>query len=172
MAIQHSLQTAIFGAGLVLLLGTGAALARTGAPLGFQILCLTTPAACAEGGAPMVSATPDVLALLGQVNSRVNRMIRPKADGRVDVWTISTNAGDCEDYVLAKRMALIAAGMPPAALRIATVQTRRGEGHAVLIVRTSAGDIVLDNLDPRLRGREQLGYRIVAMMSADPLVWN
>ena len=55
-------------------------------------------------------------------------------------------SGDCEDYALAKRDALIAAGIGSANARIATGVLPSGEYHAMLIVSTKRGDFVLDNL--------------------------
>jgi predicted transglutaminase-like cysteine proteinase len=92
---------------------------------------------------------------LQRVNSRVNRSIRRSEDyqtyGRADYWAAGSDnvkRGDCEDYVLAKRRALIEAGTPGQALSIAIVRTRQGEMHAVLLVATVEGEMVLDNLSP------------------------
>ena len=92
---------------------------------------------------------------LTTLNRRVNRSIRRASDdaqyGRAEYWTAPEGrgaAGDCEDYVLAKRRALLAAGVSPQALSIAVVRTRRGEMHAVLLVATPEGEVVLDNLSP------------------------
>jgi predicted transglutaminase-like cysteine proteinase len=92
---------------------------------------------------------------LNEINRTVNRAIRPTSDlaafGKVEYWTIprgSGAAGDCEDYVLAKRQALIQAGAPVESLSIAVVQTSRREMHTVLLVATRDGEVVLDNLTP------------------------
>ncbi len=152
----------------------GAALAGSGkhAPLGYQLMCLKTPAECKGGGKAQVAATTDLMATLKRVNSHVNRSIKPKADDGADVWSASASAGDCEDYVLAKRRALIKAGVPANALRIAHVKTRRGEGHAILVVKTSGRDLVLDNLTQTIRPLSQTGYRIVSMQGANPRQWS
>lgn len=142
------------------------------APMGFQLFCLKSPGFCQPGGAEEVAMTPELLKLLREVNLSVNAAIRPRADGRIDTWTLNARAGDCEDYVLAKRMELIEQGLPPSALRIAQVRTRKGAGHAVLVVNTDQGDVVLDNLSTRIGKLPSTGYRLVAMSSADPLVWN
>ena len=55
---------------------------------------------------------------------------------------------DCVGYVRAKREALTLAGLPAGALSPAVVKTRGGVIHAVLLVRTTEGDYVLDNLSP------------------------
>ena len=81
-------------------------------------------------------------------------------------------AGDCEDYVLAKRHALIASGLPPSALRIAYVVTSAQEGHAILVVKTNDRDLVLDNLSSVVRPLDESGYQIVSMSGSDPLVWS
>lgn len=60
---------------------------------------------------------------------------------------------------------------PPSALRIASVKVRTGAGHAILVVKTTAGDYVLDNLDNIVRTWSQTGYRIVAISTADPRIW-
>ena len=92
---------------------------------------------------------------LQRVNTQVNRSIRRSDDyvayGRADYWAAGVDRvkrGDCEDYALAKRKALIDAGVPGGALSIAIVRTLHGEMHAVLLVATSDGEVVLDNLSP------------------------
>lgn len=116
---------------------------------------------------------------LETVNRRVNRSIRRRTDadafGREDVWQRPEGpraAGDCEDYVLAKRHALIAAGVDAEALSIAIVRTRRGEMHAVLLVATPAGELVLDNLSPWVRPWREVGYDWLERQAPGrPLTW-
>jgi predicted transglutaminase-like cysteine proteinase len=148
------------------------AFARSKAPLGYQLMCLKTPAECKGGGAGTVKATGDTLALLKRVNAKVNALITPRNDGHADVWSASATSGDCEDYVLAKRRALIKAGLPASSLRIAYVKTRGGVGHAILVVKTSKGDYVLDNLNRSVRPLSQSGYRIISISGADPMQWS
>lgn len=57
----------------------------------------------------------------------------PEAAGRDD-WQEGQATGDCEDFALTKRSALIAAGMPADKLRVLVLRNRSG-GHAVLAVR-------------------------------------
>lgn len=142
------------------------------APLGFQLLCLRSPDFCLPGGTAEVALTDDLLDLLAKVNRQVNRMIRPQADGQVDRWSLDTVAGDCEDYVVAKRQRLMALGLPSSALRIAQVRTSWGEGHAVLVVHTNQGDLTLDNLSPAIRKMGQSGYHLIAMSTEDPRIWK
>jgi predicted transglutaminase-like cysteine proteinase len=87
---------------------------------------------------------------LQQVNAAVNWVVAPLADqlhfGAEEYWTIATDGyGDCDDYVLTKRKALIEMGFPLSALRIAVVFTPRLERHTVLVVATDKGHYVLDN---------------------------
>jgi predicted transglutaminase-like cysteine proteinase len=142
------------------------------APLGYQLMCLKTPAECKGGGASKVDASGEIMATLTRVNSRVNAAITPRNDRGADVWTANATAGDCEDYVLAKRRALIKAGLPASSLRIAYVKTRKGVGHAILVVKTSKGDYVLDNLNKSVRPLSQSGYRIISMSGANPNKWS
>lgn len=90
------------------------------------------------------------------INRTINRDVRQVSDWRqfaiADHWAIPRAEpnrralGDCEDFVLGKRAALIAAGVPSAALSIALATTVWDEPHAVLLVSTDVGDYVLDNL--------------------------
>ena len=149
------------------------ATAGSSAPLGYQLMCLKTPAECRGGGAASVKATGDIMQTLTSVNSRVNRAIRPRHDaGGADVWSVNVSSGDCEDYALTKRHALIKAGLPASALRIAYVKTRRGEDHAILVVKTTRGDYALDNLHASVRPLSQTGYRVISVSGADPLQWS
>lgn len=127
--------------------------AQTEAPSGYVAFCARQPTECAD-----TPGAPDTVVLdaatwskLQQVNMAFNAAIQPEEDavhyGRVDYWTIPTDGfGDCEDYALAKRKALIEANFSPRALRIAVARSRQGEAHAVLTVATDRGDYVLDNL--------------------------
>jgi predicted transglutaminase-like cysteine proteinase len=165
-------------AGAIALLGVAGIVAatpveaRSKAPLGYQLMCLKTPAECRGGGKSSVEATAELIETLERVNARINRNITPRSDGAVDVWSATATAGDCEDYALAKRRALIGAGLPPSALRIAYVKTPKGDGHAILIVKTNRGDYVLDNLSRAVRTLKETGYRILSMSGADPLQWT
>lgn len=100
--------------------------------------------------------TPALWSTLTKINDKVNREILRRSDiqvyGVIDRWATPLaaggNLGDCEDYVLEKRRALIAAGLPESALSIAVANTSWGESHAVLLVATDQGDYVLDSLTP------------------------
>jgi predicted transglutaminase-like cysteine proteinase len=66
---------------------------------------------------------------------------------------------------------LINAGVPASSLRIAYVKTRKGLEHAILVVNTSRGKLVLDNLTGSIKPLSQTGYRIMAMQTANPKKW-
>ncbi len=133
------------------------------------------------------SATPQLLPLnralvakLNAVNQRINYAFEAKPDvetfGDNDYWHLplldGTGVGDCKDFVLEKRRALIAAGVPAEVLTIAIVQTRRGEGHAVLLVATDQGEYVLDNLSPWVTSWREVDYRwLERQVAGQPLNW-
>lgn len=94
-------------------------------------------------------------ARLGEINRAVNLAVRPSSDesryGSDDVWsaplsTFAAGSGDCEDYAIAKYVALQHAGVEAADLRLSIVRdTQRGIDHAVLSVRLDGQWLVLDN---------------------------
>lgn len=103
-----------------------------------------------------VTLTAELWMAVTKINDKVNRALKPASDsslyGVTDRWATpiasGVLAGDCEDYVLEKRRALIAAGIPQTALSIAIATTGWGEHHAVLLIDTDRGAYVLDSLTP------------------------
>ena len=133
----------------------------SGAPM--DIGAAAVPPA-ARGPAAEAPMTAELAAILDDVNRRVNRAIRPVKDHPArDRWSLpladGRRAGDCEDYALEKLRALVARGVPRAVLNLATAHTTWGENHAVLLVATSEGEFVLDNLDPKVRRWDETSYR-------------
>ena len=133
----------------------------------------TLAQAVASDTAPANEAAPIVLtsqvwAKLSEVNLSINSRLKPMTDeqafGWSDYWTLpltgegGKGAGNCKHYVLEKRKALVEAGIPAADLSIAIVRTGWGEVHAVLIVATDKGELVLDNLTPAIKGWRQAPY--------------
>lgn len=142
-------------------------------PESFQVFCAVNPRECQPGGNAKIALDSGTMRLLSRVNSRVNRAIRPRLDSPLlQVWRVNPSVGDCKSYVVSKRHELIRAGLSPSALRIAYVKTRKGEGHAVLVVKTDQGDLTLDNLRGDIRLFRDAGYRVVAMSGADPRRWS
>lgn len=145
------------------------------APFAFVRFCKDNPADCARGsGAPVVALDAAREGELRRVNLSVNRAIRAAGDGTGrDLWQADVASGDCEDFALTKRRKLIALGWSPRALRLAVVRTGAGEGHAVLVVKTSRGDLVLDNRTGAIKPWRQTDLSWVKIQSGDnPRLWH
>jgi predicted transglutaminase-like cysteine proteinase len=121
-----------------------------------------------------------LLGKLNETNRQINASIQAKPDqetfGDSDYWHLpileGNRTGDCKDFVLEKRRALINSGLPADALSIAIVRTRANEGHAVLLVSTDKGEYVLDNLTPWATPWRNLDYRWIERQSpGEPLSW-
>ncbi|AWC21409.1 transglutaminase-like cysteine peptidase [Aminobacter sp. P9b] len=168
-------------AGVVL--SAGAALAAsqpmvtgglTSQPIGHYDFCRLNPRECSikqrdTGPEQMTGA---LWRKMVAVNVATNAAIKPMNDidiyGRDEVWIYPANGeGDCEDYVLEKRRMLSQEGVSLANLLITVVRKPDGEGHAVLTVRTSKGDFVLDNLTDTVRQWDETGYRYLKRQSSE-----
>jgi predicted transglutaminase-like cysteine proteinase len=128
----------------------------------------------------VLATTPQVLKTLGKVNRKVNGRIRSVSDseayGVSDFWALALDRpgrfGDCEDYVLEKRRELMRRGYSDKVLSIALVRTRWGQDHAVLLVNTDRGEMVLDSLSPWISPWHETGYSWTSRQSPlDPSVW-
>lgn len=94
-------------------------------------------------------------AQLGEVNRMINLAVRPVSDlsnyGSIDVWssplaTLTRQSGDCEDYAIAKFLALLEAGMAQENLRLLIVRdVARAEDHAIVAARHDDHWLILDN---------------------------
>lgn len=147
-------------------------------PYGFVNFCERMPQECAQGPQEdqRFFASPARLAELEAVNRQVNHEIEPVTDielyGVTDYWTVPATKGDCEDYVLLKRKRLMQLGWPASALLITVVRDERGEGHAVLTVRTMQGDFVLDNKTDEIKVWHRTRYDFIMRQSyLNPRVW-
>jgi predicted transglutaminase-like cysteine proteinase len=117
---------------------------RCASPAALQLLTIVDNARAREGRAR-----------IGEINRAINLAIRPMSDlaqyGQADVWssplvTLAHGAGDCEDYAIAKFVALGLAGISPDDLRIVVVHdTVSGEDHAVAAARLDGHWLTLDN---------------------------
>jgi len=113
-------------------------------PAALRILAIVDAARAKQGRAQ-----------LGEINRAVNLAIKPMSDmaqhGKIDVWsspldTFASGAGDCEDYAIAKLVALRMAGVSPDDLRIVILRDLlRGEDHAVVLARLDGHWLTLDN---------------------------
>ena len=120
----------------------------------------------------------EILALGKRVNRSVNASVREVTDadqyGREEHWTLPTHhGGDCEDFALLKKRELLGMGVAPEHLLIATALTETREAHAVLILRTGAGDYVLDNRRNEMLPWRETGYSFLRMQDPDaPARWR
>lgn len=151
---------------------------RTLVPYGWLEFCNRYQGECTgSSNAAVIDLTPANYKRISQVNRWVNSTIVARADqeqwGVVDRWDYpSTGQGDCEDYVLMKRRVLIEEGFPRSALLVTVVRDERGDGHAVLTVKTSKGEFVLDNLREGVKPWSESPYRFVKRQSQqDQNVW-
>lgn len=113
-------------------------------PPALQLLKVVKAAASREG-----------LARLGEINRAINLAVRPMSDralyGVDDHWTsplatFAIGAGDCEDYAIAKLVALHEAGIAREDLRLIIMRENvTGEDHAVVAARVDGRWHILDN---------------------------
>src|SRR5262249_2735240 len=148
-------------------------------PIGWVEFCIEYTSECAtQPSAPRdVVLTPKAWTDMLKVNAWVNQTIKPMTDlehwGVVERWNYPDDGyGDCEDYVLLKRRMLMQAGWPREALLITVGRDRRGDGHAVLTVKTNHGEFILDNQEAQVLPWTKTGYRFVKRQSqSDPNLW-
>jgi predicted transglutaminase-like cysteine proteinase len=138
---------------------------RAPVPIGWLQFCAERPSDCRASGPAeaVVRLTPARAAQLRQVNLSINASLTPVPDirhyGVPQRWTIPADGmGSCHHYMLMKRQALARLGWPPSALLVTVVRDRRGQGHAILTVRTDQGDLVLDNLNGDVLSWSATGY--------------
>jgi predicted transglutaminase-like cysteine proteinase len=141
-------------------------------PIGWVQFCGERPEECQANVHPgrVMQLDEKRWRQLVRINRDVNENVDPVSDlehwGTLERWSYPTDGrGDCEDYVLEKRRRLMEAGWPASALLITVVRDKRGDGHAVLTVKTDRGDFVLDNQEARVKGWTETGYRFVKRQS-------
>lgn len=143
------------------------------APMAFVEFCATYERQCHDAPSP-ASITLDARSweTLRRVNAEVNSAIEPDAGKGGFGWSLETRFGNCNDYAVQKRDALLKMGYPMAALSLAAARTAFGEGHLVLTVRTDRGDFVLDNRREAIVAWNRTGYSWVKRQSAEnPRYW-
>ena len=145
---------------------------RTTQPVGHYDFCQLLPQECKQitrKQAP-VELTRKLWATIVDINNAVNVKVSPRTDmemwGKEEVWSYPDSGfGDCEDYVLEKRRELMKAGVPAGSLLITVVRQPNGDGHAVLTVRTSLGEFILDNLEPKVLAWDATDYTYLKRQS-------
>ena len=155
--------------------------AITSTPFGWADFC-SRPGMKVDCDVPLLPAVSAAMTArrwhaADQINRFVNDAIEPISDlenyGVEEYWGYPDNGkGDCEDYVLLKRRMLIQAGFPRQSLLITIVRDEADEGHAVLTLKTDAGDFILDNKTAALKAWSETPYLFVKRQSEEnPNVW-
>jgi Predicted periplasmic protein len=143
----------------------------TSIPVGHLEFCASRPQECLpyDTVVPAATLTDANWQQLVAINAHVNQTVVPVTDEELyrvaEFWTYPNGYGDCEDFALAKRRDLINAGWAPSTLMIAVVREADGNGHAVLLVRTDRGDLVLDNQDSSIRLWNETPYQFIKRQS-------
>jgi predicted transglutaminase-like cysteine proteinase len=122
--------------------------------------CRAEPGDCTPAAARFVALVDDASRHEGRekiatVNRAVNTALQYMSDyaqhGVADLWSaplasFASGRGDCEDYAIAKYVALRDAGFPAEDLRLLLVRDRSvHEDHAVLAARHHGRWLILDN---------------------------
>ena len=153
----------------------------TPTPIGWKQFCATYVAECeTKPSVPRdIVLSANARSYLNRVNEWVNHNIRPMTDmdhfGMIQ-WRRypDDGIGACHSYALLKRRMLIQAGWPREALLMTIVETDygRGEGHAVITVKTDRGEFILDNLTDEILLWSQTPYLYYKRQSqSDPNAW-
>lgn len=143
------------------------------APFQHVRFCIRYPSDCRTDLATpdRVELTPSLFELMDSINREVNVAISPRekryGPNLGDGWNIAPSSGDCNDYAVTKRHALLQKGVPARSLRLSVVKTTSGIGHLVLVVSTTKGPLVLDNLANTIRPWHLTDYQWLKIQSAD-----
>lgn len=138
--------------------------ALTSQPIGHFEFCKREPRECSvrSRNETPLTMTDVLLRRLQALTVSVNKTVKPKSDlelyGQDEYWTYPVDAGDCEDYALAKRRVLMGDGISASNLLLTVLRRPNGEGHAVLTVRTNIGDVILDNLTDSVLNWDEAEY--------------
>ncbi len=118
-------------------------------------------------------------AMAEKVNALMNKqryILDNRNWGKSDYWATPveflTSGGDCEDFAIAKYVALRALGVGEERLRIAIVHDKvKNIPHAVLVVYTSEGAVVLDNQNKEVLSADSLRTRYRPIFSINREFW-
>lgn len=138
-------------------------------PSGAQQLCRQYNWACSTKASVSLSSKKE-MQIIQRVNRQVNASTREVTDQSqyrtAERWALPTSrGGDCEDFALLKKRDLIRAGVDPNKLLIATVLDAKRNSHAVLVYRSAAGDLVLDNLTNKIKPWSDTRYLFLRMQN-------
>jgi len=146
--------------------------------IGWVRFCEHNPSECAvDPDEPAaIELTTKVWQTLNRINQQVNAAIKARTDndhwGVDDIWDFAEDGyGDCEDYQLVKRRRLVEAGIPRRAMRMTVVIDEEGAGHAVMMVRTTRGDFILDNKRNAILPWHKTGYIYIKREGDESSTW-
>lgn len=113
------------------------------------------------------------------VNTLMNKqkyIVDSKNWGKSDYWATPieflTRGGDCEDFAIAKYVALRALGVGEERMRVAIVHDNlKNIPHAILILYSSEGALVLDNQSPDVLNADALRTRYRPIFSINRQAW-
>jgi predicted transglutaminase-like cysteine proteinase len=146
------------------------------APMAFTQFCMRYPGDCKpQRSGERIELDITRWSELDIVNRAVNSSIHPlrNEDGLAgEKWLLAPTDGDCNDYAVTKRHQLIAKGWSARAVLLSEVVTASGEHHLVTVVRTSGGDLVLDNLTDEIMPWSRTPYQWVRIQTPkNPNYW-
>ncbi len=145
-------------------------------PSGAKQLCRQYSWACSTKASVSMSYQQE-MRIIQRVNRKVNATTRSVTDRSqyrtAERWALPTSrGGDCEDFALLKKRDLIRAGVDPSKLLIATVLDTKRNSHAVLVYRSAAGDLILDNLTNQIKPWSATRYLFLRMQNPSrPSSW-
>ncbi len=123
-----------------------------------------------------IRLTDEAWSQMVHVNVYVNSKVEPATDRELynvaEHWVYPGSRGDCEDYVLLKRLYLMNMGWPRESLLVTVVLNEDNSGHAILTVVTDMGEFVLDNQNPEILPWHVTRYKFIKRQSQrHPQLW-
>lgn len=114
-----------------------------------------------------------------KINTMMNKkryIVDSKNWGKSDYWETPIEfmkyGGDCEDFAIAKYVALRTLGVSEERMRIAVVQDLvKNTPHAVLVLYTNNGAVILDNQQKRVMNASALRTRYRPIFSINRQAW-
>ena len=149
------------------------------APMAFTLFCMKYPTDCKPQpfslGGSRIELNNMRWSELERINRAVNSSIHAERNENGlagEKWLLSPLRGDCNDYAVTKRHQLIFRGWPARSVLLSEVVTASGEHHLVTVVRTSGGDLVLDNLTDQIKPWSRTPYRWLRIQTPkNPNYW-